>query len=118
MIRVGCCGFGKGFKEVNNVQKEKYLFAWEPRGGWREDTIKSLCEELDLVHCVDPLIKNSLHGKPQYYRLHGGKGYKHKYTITELQKLSEIAMGDCYVLFNNMYMFEDALRFKEVLGDG
>lgn len=105
------------FKEINKnkAQNKGYLFAWEPRGGWSEETIKRLCKELHLIHCVDPLINNSLHGKPQYYRLHGGKSYKHKYTYPELQKVSEIARDDCYVLFNNMYMLEDALRFKELL---
>ncbi len=106
------------FKRINNVQKKNYLFAWEPRGGWNEETIKSLCEDLGLIHCVDPLVNKSLHGKPKYYRLHGGKGYKHKYTDAELQKAAKIISSECYVLFNNMYMFEDALRFKELLADG
>ncbi len=104
------------FKEVNkNNMKKRYLFAWEPRGGWSEETIKSLCEELHLIHCVDPLVNNSLYGTPKYYRLHGGKDYRHKYTDPEFQELSRIAVDDCYVLFNNMSMFEDALRFKEFL---
>lgn len=103
------------FKEIKNKTKRNYLFAWEPRGGWNEETVKYLCEELDLIHCVDPLVNDSLHGSPKYYRLHGGKGYRHRYTGPELEKLAEVTGKDCYVLFNNMYMFNDALRFKELL---
>jgi uncharacterized protein YecE (DUF72 family) len=53
-----------------------------------------------------------------YFRLHGMDGYYHHYTDDELQQLKtwcepfEVA----YVLFNNVSMWDDALRFREILG--
>ncbi|MFW6186252.1 MAG: hypothetical protein ACOC5C_06180 [Halobacteriota archaeon] len=49
--------------------------------------------------------------------MHGGKSYRHKYTDFEMEKLVKIINNNCYVLFNNMNMFNDALRFKELLAN-
>lgn len=93
-----------------------FIFAWEPRGEWHEATVRALCQELDLVHCVDPFQRASLHGHPRYFRLHGGPGYRHRYTDEELAWLAgEVGQHDTYVLFNNLGMFEDALRFQALL---
>ena len=54
------------------VAGKKFFFAWEPRGGWSEQIIKALCQELDLIHCLDPLEEAPLYGKISYSRLHGG----------------------------------------------
>lgn len=98
------------------LQGSGFTLVWEPRRGWTEETIKSLCEELGLVHCVDPMMSTSLYGKPRYFRLHGGARYRHRYTEEELAHLKEIATTeDTYVLFNNLNMFNDALAFKQLI---
>ncbi|MEM3269871.1 MAG: DUF72 domain-containing protein, partial [Saccharolobus sp.] len=61
----------------------------------------------------------------RYYRLHGiGKGevnYKYKYKDADLEKLKEYIeqndknMKNVYVLFNNVYSFDDAIRFKSIM---
>ena len=33
---------------------ENFIFVWEPRGEWSWNVIAALCEDLDLVHRVDP----------------------------------------------------------------
>ncbi|MBI4329798.1 MAG: DUF72 domain-containing protein [Chloroflexi bacterium] len=93
-----------------------FLLAWEPRGDWQESTIAGLCAELGLVHCVDPMERQPLHGAPLYFRLHGGPRYRRRYTEDELKGLNE-TMGDreAYVLFNNINMFEDALALQRLL---
>jgi len=48
-----------------------------------------------------------------YYRLHGFD-YKHKYTDEELEKLLRMSRKG-YVMFNNIHMLDDALRFKKLL---
>jgi len=75
-----------------------------------------LCRELDLLHCVDPLVQAALWGDPLYLRLHGGPGYRHKYTAEELSRLDALVQGRAaYVLFNNLDRFADAQGFARLL---
>jgi uncharacterized protein YecE (DUF72 family) len=97
------------------LDRGDFLFVWEPRGDWGESSIISLCRELELSHCVDPLEKMPLYGELKYFRLHGGRGYRHKYSEEELQLLSRLVGGKAYVLFNNISMYDDALSFSNLL---
>jgi uncharacterized protein YecE (DUF72 family) len=92
-------------------------FAWEPRGAWSDGRIRELCRRLDLIHCVDPFQRPSVWGEPAYFRLHGRAGYRYAYTREDLQELRDRvrALGAAYVLFNNLRMFEDARRFRDLL---
>lgn len=99
--------------------KRDFLFVWEPRGGWEEEAIRYLCQEMDLIHCVDPFLQSPLYGEVRYFRLHGGPGYRHRYTDAELRELkSKLGEGENYVLFNNIAMYEDAKRFRLLLEGG
>jgi uncharacterized protein YecE (DUF72 family) len=100
----------RGFFDL--VRDSGFLFVWEPRGGWNELTIKALCSELGLIHCVDLMEKEPLYGEPQYFRLHGGPHYRHHYTQEELEHLKDKLGGkETYILFNNLNMYHDALTF-------
>ena len=102
-----------------SIRESGFLFAWEPRGEWSELTLKALCSELGLIHCVDPLEKESLHGEPQYFRLHGGPRYQHRYSEEELKHLKDRVEGkESYVLFNNLNMYHDALTFDRLMKEG
>jgi uncharacterized protein YecE (DUF72 family) len=102
-----------------SVKEPDFLFVWEPRGGWSELTIKALCSELGLIHCVDPFAGESLYGKPRYFRLHGGPAYRHRYSAEELKNLKDkIAGEETYVLFNNLNMYHDALTFARLVEEG
>jgi uncharacterized protein YecE (DUF72 family) len=81
-----------------SVERGDFIFAWEPRGEWSEERVASLCQGLDLVHCVDPMKGSPLYGGLRYFRLHGGPGYRHTYSDAELKRLAE--MGQAYFLFN------------------
>jgi len=100
-----------------NIKRKNYIFCWEPRGDWEEGLIRKICEELNLVHCVDPFKNKALFGEIRYFRLHGKTGYNYRYSDEELNYLKEkIEKGiPTYVMFNNVYMFEDALRFKKIM---
>jgi uncharacterized protein YecE (DUF72 family) len=99
------------------IERSGFHLLWEPRGDWPPDTVRGMCEELDLVHCVDPFKNSPVHGAFRYFRLHGVSGYSHRYTDAELLQLKEWAgHRPAYVLFNNSAMEEDALRFLELLG--
>ncbi|MDI6689584.1 MAG: DUF72 domain-containing protein [Actinomycetota bacterium] len=99
------------------IDRHDFLMVWEPRGEWDDRDIIALCRELNLIHCVDPFEGESLHGEIKYFRLHGGPGYRHKYSKEELLWLKEKCSRHkvTYCMFNNIVMFDDALRFKEIL---
>lgn len=93
-----------------------FLLAWEPRGSWREETVRGLCREMGVVHVVDPFVARPLWGTPRYLRLHGGQGYRHRYTDGELRWLAQASgREEGYILFNNLSMGEDAARFLHIL---
>jgi uncharacterized protein YecE (DUF72 family) len=97
------------------VPRDGLRFAWEPRGAWPAATVAALCRDLDLIHCVDPFAGASGHGHPWYYRLHGRGGYRYRYTDEDLRALREWGRGRGWVLFNNLSMWEDALRFQRLV---
>lgn len=100
----------------SSIKHSGHILVWEPRGQWAEPTIKALCSELDLVHCVDPMRMEPLSGELYYVRLHGGPGYRHKYTKEELKRLKgELVDKETYVLFNNLNMYNDALAFDRLI---
>lgn len=95
---------------------DSFLFVCEPRGQWSEQIITSLCQELGLIHCVDPLQRAPLYGTTNYFRLHGGPGYRHSYSEEELEYVRRVvADKESYVLFTNITMYDDALRFIGLL---
>ncbi len=101
------------------IKRKEYLFCFEPRGeSWPSNTIKGVCKDLDLVHCVDPFKMKPLFGRIRYFRLHGLTGYNYKYSESDLKNLLDLVKEKnlkTYVMFNNIYMFEDALRFKKII---
>lgn len=104
----------------SSIHRLGFACIWEPRGAWTAEEISDLCQELDLVHCVDPLKADLATRGLRYYRLHGITGYRHKYTDEELSKLFEHCAGEeaNYFLFNNIDMVNDALRFQELFHAG
>jgi uncharacterized protein YecE (DUF72 family) len=111
-----------------NIDRGDFIFVWEPRGEWSGDVIAALCQDLDLVYCVDPLESKTAYGPRiipdlirdgvKYFRLHGGRDYRHQYGDDELARLRELSDGEAYVLFNNITMYDDALRFKRLIQHG
>jgi uncharacterized protein YecE (DUF72 family) len=124
--------FGCTSENINNmreffrsIDRQGIRIAWEPRGDWREHSneVKSLCGELDLIHVVDILrCEPAVTGKTVYTRLHGLNpreyDYEYEYADNELRCLADKVKNlgkqgaeQVYVLFNNLAMFKDALRF-------
>ncbi len=107
------------------LRRDEYI-GWEPRGEWlnNSNVLGKLMCKYDIIHVVD-VFKHRPVCKPDnllYIRLHGLGGeinYKYKYSDNDLGKLVELIKNErpetSYVLFNNIYMFQDALRFKEIL---
>lgn len=99
---------------ARQVDRGRLLFAWEPRGPWPDDLVRDLCRDLSLLHVVDPFQRPPVTQKMAYFRLHGKTGYRYRYTDADLQQLHAgcRAYEEVYCLFNNVTMWEDALRLK------
>jgi len=105
-------------KFFKKIKRQGLLLLWEPRGKWDGKEIRGLCSELGLVHCVDPFKAEAPFGEFTYFRLHGMGGYRYRYTDRDLRKLKAKCeeKSEVYCMFNNIYMFEDASRFKKMVG--
>jgi uncharacterized protein YecE (DUF72 family) len=99
------------------VERDGMLFAWEPRGPWPDALVLQLCQELDLIHCVDPFQRPALTHGTAYFRLHGVGGYRYTYTARDLRTLLELCREYelAYVLFNNLAMWENGLQFLRLV---
>jgi uncharacterized protein YecE (DUF72 family) len=94
-------------------------YIWEPRGSWARGQIGELCEELGLVHAVDPFAEQAVTTGMGYFRLHGRQGFRYQYSDTDLMQLlrSCESRDPCYVLFNNASMLADSQKFLRLAGD-
>lgn len=99
---------------------KNYIYGFELRG-WKDEEVKRLLERVNVVHVVDPFDRRPLRGNPYYLRLHGSppgeKMYSYKYTDEDLRWLKEYVAGlkgTVYVVFNNVWMCDDARRFREL----
>lgn len=100
------------------IERGAIRCAWEPRGtDWKVEQVRELCAELDLIHCVDPFLNLPAYGTPRYYRLHGSADYTYQFTDADLELIKTFVRDQpVYCLFNNVHMWEDAARFKELMG--
>lgn len=110
------------------INRGKLALAIEFRASWEQESIREICEQHNLVHCVDPFKENSQSGKFRYYRLHGSppgeKMYRYRYQQQDFQFLKDRIRGDLqhistvYCLFNNVYMWDDARAFLKYWRSG
>jgi len=114
------------------VDREGLTLVWETRGAeWEKpevyERLSQVLSRLDVVHVTDPFrIMPAYTSQTAYFRLHGlgEELYYYQYTDEELRKLGEIAKKfeaedkTVYVLFNNLAMFEDGIRFMQYLSSG
>jgi len=113
--------FGDSKENVKRVSDffgsiEGFRCAVEPRG-WGRDTIEKVFPELGLIHIVDPFSGDPIEQDFNYYRLHG-KGkimYRYRFKDKDLKFLKgKMSKGD-YLLFNNIFMYDDAMRMLELV---
>jgi uncharacterized protein YecE (DUF72 family) len=108
---------------ASKVQSDALNLCWEPRGDWDRKVVKTLCDELNLCHAVDPFTSRSLTADRLYFRLHGRNGWRYAYDESELRELTAMlpkrAMKRTipYVFFNNVRMIPDALSFKSIISE-
>ena len=103
------------FTAIDRIDGAQFL--WEPRGAWPDDLLLELCRELELVHTVDPFLRDTVTPDLVYWRLHGiGNAYR-PYTDDELRALAARvpAHGNTYVMFNNIPRVADAKKFMKLV---
>jgi uncharacterized protein YecE (DUF72 family) len=92
---------------------------WEPRGPWPDELVLSLCDDLGILHAVDPFVRPSLTPELLYWRLHGNGSHYARYTDEDLLRLTDwlpaAGSTEAYVLFNNIPRIHDVRRFRELL---
>lgn len=105
----------KGF--FKKIERSGIVCVWEPRGDWEKQEIYKLCRDLDLIPCVDPFEDVPVDFPIFYMRLHGRKGYRYRYTESDMNELIKKTdnFQEGYFMFNNISMFEDARRMKDLL---
>jgi uncharacterized protein YecE (DUF72 family) len=112
--------------ETGIKNRDGLNMCWEPRGEWDPQVVKSICDELNLWHVVDPFVNESVTPDKRYYRLHGRGGWRYKYEDAELRELAALLNNvagrkksrrnnDAYIFFNNVRMIQDASRFQAIL---
>ncbi len=112
----------------STIKSREFLLCWEPRGTWNQhpEAVAKVVE-LGVVHVVDLLKREPVaiphEARILYTRLHGLNGevnYRYRYTDEDLSKLLHVVtkysnlVDEAYVMFNNVYMFNDAARFKSL----
>ena len=104
-----------------DIDRGGRILAWEPRGAdWSPSLVRELCAANHLIHCVDPFESDPSYGDALYWRLHGKGSYRYKYTDDDLAALHckllahQHLPGPNYILFNNIYSKDDALRFRSI----
>ncbi len=97
-------------------QAEGFMFAVEPRG-WSRETVEEVFPELGLIHIVDPFKEKPIKQKVNYYRLHGrGKiMYRYRFKDEDLAFLKKTIKKRDYLLFNNIFMYDDAMKMMELV---
>lgn len=108
----------------SSVKKPELLCIEFRHKSWFQnlDKTRELLESINAIHITDPLLMKPLTlGKISYSRLHGlgKKAYKYKYKDDELRRiklvLDNLGFKKSYILFNNIYMREDAKKFEKVI---
>ncbi len=118
---------GNAEKFFRTLNRDELFLVWETRGSaWESQKfhkkLEQILKELNVTHVTDSLrILPAYTGEIVYFRLHGlgAQMYYYQYTDMELRKLKELIMPyegkamEVYVLFNNLAMFEDGVRFTQ-----
>jgi uncharacterized protein YecE (DUF72 family) len=93
----------------------------ELRGPWAPHIVERICEELGLVHVVDPFDGEPSTYGLAYFRIHGSppEATKDRYSFSDadLGRLKSTCeeYDDAYAMFTNASMHSDAIRFRDLV---
>ncbi len=83
---------------------------------WKRETIEKVFSELDIIHIVNPFEEKPIKQKTNYYHLNGigATMYRYRFKDADLERLKGMVKKKDYVLFNNIFLYEDSMRFMEL----
>jgi len=101
------------------MASEEHRCAWEPRG-WSAGDVTTALEGLDVIHAVDPFVRDPVTEGEVYFRLSGSppgeRSYYYNFTKDDTASLAGSLEGRAgHVLFGNITMLEDAERLAEMV---
>ncbi|HIQ13327.1 MAG TPA: DUF72 domain-containing protein [Thermoprotei archaeon] len=104
------------------ISQYGYTICLEPRNkSWFTGNVQEILRRLEIVFVTDPFKDGiiDLNNDLIYLRLHGIGGYRYRYTENDLKRLIQMVNKyidrDIYILFNNVYMYEDALTLLNLV---
>jgi len=115
------------FERLKNLGA-KFWIGWEPRGDWLKniDALDDIFSSFNkLIHIVDIFFHEPVSiSETSYFRLHGKPylNYRYRYTDKDFdlisQKIERLkgVSSSIFIMLNNVYMEDDALRLKKFLG--
>ncbi len=98
-------------------RRERFEIAIEFRhSSWFNEEIGKWMDEKGILQALDIFAQPKVSKRERIYvRLHGkARGYRYQYTNGELVEVKE-RVKEGYVMFNNLAMIEDCLRFMKLL---
>lgn len=109
---------------LKNVETKEIKIALELRG-WKLENKRKIFEEFNVIDVVDinidiptkveNILYTRLHGKYEKNRIIYNYEYTQKELLNIKNKLIKLNAKENYVLFNNSYMFKNALEFLKIL---
>ncbi|MCD6371384.1 MAG: DUF72 domain-containing protein [Candidatus Aenigmarchaeota archaeon] len=112
-------------KIFERISRKKFVIGIELRR-WEDKRRREFCRKFNLIDIVDPFSSKPQYfskSKIAYFRLHGSppgkKMYYYKYTLKDLKWLKgfvySLNVRKVYVMFNNVFMKDDAKRFVKMV---
>ncbi len=93
-------------------------------GPWAPHLVERICDDLGLVHVVDPFDREPATYGLAYFRLHGSPPgptmYRYTFSDADLDRLKTTCkeFDDAYAMFDNVSMDSDAIRFRDLVRSG
>ncbi|HDR53787.1 MAG TPA: DUF72 domain-containing protein [archaeon] len=94
---------------------KKYKLAMEVPE-WPRATVEKFFSKLGIIHLVNPFEGKPIKQAQNYYHLNG-RGpsmYRYRFKAPDMEELKAMTKKKDYVLFNNIFLYEDSMRFMEV----
>lgn len=100
---------------VENMEKGFQLVLEAPR--WKDETIEKVFTDLGIIQITNPFVKKPIKQNFNYYHMNGRgkKMYRYRFKEDDFKELKDMVDKKDYVLFNNIFLYEDSMRFMEVV---
>jgi uncharacterized protein YecE (DUF72 family) len=108
------------FRFFESIRTES-MKGLELRGPWAPHLVERICDELGLVHVVDPFDREPASYGLAYFRMHGSPPGpamdRYTFSDADLDRLKATCKeyDDAYAMFNNVSMHSDAIRFRDLV---